>query len=326
MQTTATLNPILTTFANLFMRQDAGFVATRVLPFFPTALQSANYYKFLPQDVANVPLLGIRAPGSAYPRLQTKISNDVYNCEDYGLEAPAPDEERKKYAAYFDLDRLKVNRIVDTQRVNREVRAVNLINNSATSAAIAIPWNDPSSNPKGDVDAAKEQIRKQCGMRATTLVISEPTLLTLQYHPKLVDLFKYTTPGLLNEEKLASYFGLKEVLVAWNVQAVNNEGQAFSPSDIWGNTAFVCATVTVNDLEVPTFGRTFHWTAFASEVNVQTGGTGPAMTSGGGGPDELQVFTYRDETIKSDIHRVDCYEVPKLVNSGAGYLLTGCLQ
>lgn len=327
MQTSATLNPILTDFANLFMRQDAGFVAKRVLPYMPVALQSASFYRFLPADIANVPLLQPRAPGAPYPRLQTKVDNDNYKCEDYGVEAPAPDEERKKYASYFDLDKLKVNRIVDTQRVNHEIRTVNLVNSAAIkSAAIAIPWNDPASNPKGDVDAAKEAIRQASGMRATTLVISEPTFLMLQAHPKLTDLFKYTTPGLLNEDKLAAYFGLREVVVAWNVQAINNEGQAFVPADIWGNMAFVAAVVNANDMEVPTFGRTFHWSAFTSEVNNETGGTGPAMTSGGGGPDATAVFTYRDETIKADVHRADDYEVEKLVCPGAGFRLDNCLQ
>lgn len=327
MQTTATLNPILTTLANQFQEDPKGFVAAEIFPEFDAPFQSGLYYVFQPGNIVNVPLLTPRAPGSPYQRLQTQISNDNYACENYGLEAPAPDEERKKYSSYFDLDKLKVNRIVDTVRINREIRVVNLVNTSATSANIAIVWNDPSSNPKGDVDAAKETIRRASGMRGMSLkmVISEPTFLTLQYHPKLVDLFKFTTPGLLNEQKLASYFGIAEVVVAYNIQATNNEGEVFTASDIWGNVALLCAVTEAQDLEVPTFGRTFKWSAFQSEVSIPTGGTGPAMTAAGGGPDLMQIFTYRDETVKSDIHRADQYVVEKIVASGAGFLLKGCL-
>jgi hypothetical protein len=326
MITTATLNPILTDFAQQFMRDRKGFVADSILPPFPAPLQSALYYKFAAGDVANVPLLTPRAPGSPYQRLQTKLSSDSYACENYGLEAPAPDEERKKYGAYFDLDKLKVNRIIDTIRVNREVRVTNLVTGAGvSSAAISIPWNDPTSNPKGDVDAAKENIRRQIGLRANKLVISEPTFLVLQYHPKLVDLFKFTTPGLLNEEKLASYFGLDEVEIARNIQATNDEGQAFTPADIWGNMALIFLASETNDLEVPCLGRTFHWTAFTSEVTAQDS-SGPAMTAGGAGPELMQIFTYRDEPIKADVHRADHYLAEKLVAPLAGYLLTGCLQ
>jgi hypothetical protein len=329
MQTTATLNPILTTIANQFMSDPKGFVAAEIFPEFDAPTQSGLYYMFAPGDIVNVPKLNPRAPGAPYQRLQTKISNDNYACENYGLEAPAPDEERKKYASYFDLDKLKTNRIVDTIRINRELRVASLVQGAGvTTAAIAIPWNDPSSNPKGDVDAAKETIRRASGMRGASLklVISEPTFLTLQYHPKLVDLFKFTTPGLLNEDKLASYLGIAEVVVAYNIQATNNEGQAFTAADIWGNMALLCAVNAEQDLEVPTFGRTFKWTAFQTDVSVNTGGTGPAMTAAGGGPDLMQIFTYRDETVKSDVHRADQYLTEKLVAPGAGFLLTGCLR
>lgn len=328
MQTTATLNPILTTIANQYQSDPKGFVAARIFPEFDAPFQAGTYYVFAPGDIVNVPLVGPRAPGAPYQRLQTKISSDNYACENYGLEAPAPDEERKKYSSYFDLDKLKTNRIVDTIRINRELRAYALATGAAVSSAnIAIVWNDPTSNPKGDVDAAKEVIRRASGMRgmALKMVISEPTFLTLQYHPKLVDLFKFTTPGTLNEEKLAAYFGIAEVCVAYNIQATNNEGQVFTAADIWGNVALLCAVTETQDLEVPTFGRTFKWSAFTSEVSIPTGGTGPAMTATGGGPDLAQVFTYRDETVKSDIHRIDQYVVEKLVASGAGYLLKGCL-
>ncbi len=327
MQTTATLNPILTTIANQFQEDPKGFVAAEIFPEFDAPFQSGLYYVFQPGDIVNVPLINPRAPGTPYPRITTKISNDNYACENYGLEAPAPDEERKKYSSYFDLDKLKTNRIVDTIRINREVRAYNLVTASTTSANIAIPWNDPSSNPKGDIDAAKETIRRASGMRGMSLklVISEPTFLTLQYHPKLVDLFKFTTPGVLNEEKLAAYFGIAMVCVAYNIQATNNEGEVFTAADIWGNVALLCAVTETQDLEIPTFGRTFKWTAFQSEVSIPTGGTGPAMTATGGGPDLMQIFTYRDETVKADIHRGDQYLVEKIVASGAGFLLKGCL-
>jgi hypothetical protein len=328
MITTATLNPILTVIANQFQSDPAGFVADFILPKFDAPMQAGNYYVFAPGDINNVPLLTPRAPGTPSTRIQTKISNDNYACENYRVEAPAPDEERKKYATFFDLDKLKVNRIVDTQRINREIRAYGLATNAAvSSAAIAIPWNDPSSNPKGDIDAAKEIIRRQSGMRgmALVMVISEPTFLTLQYHPKLVDLFKFTTAGVLNEQKLAAYFGVREVRVAYNVQATNNEGQVFSPADIWGNICWLGAVNGAQDLEVPTFGRTFAWSAFTSEVTLSTGGTGPAMTATGGGPDLMSIFTYRDETVSSDIHRGDQYVVEKIVAAKAGYYLNGCL-
>lgn len=323
MQTTATLNPILTVVANAFMRDPKGFVADMIAPRFPAPLQAGTYYKFDVDDIANVPDLKPRAPGAPYRRIQTKVTNDTYNCENYGLEAPAPDEERKKYAVYFDLDRVKVARIVDTIRVNREKRVVTLVN-TLPSANIAVPWNDGASNPKGDVDAACEVIRQQSGTPKSmiTMTIGHPTFLALQTHPKLVDLFKYTTPGVLNEEKLAAYFGVRRVIVAYNIQAINHEGQAFSAADIWGNVASFTTDIESADLEVPCTLRTFNWTAFSSQV---TGTDSNQPSTGTGGAGDQSIFTYRDETVKSDVHRGDHYVVEKVIASGTGYLLNGCL-
>jgi hypothetical protein len=326
MQTTATLNPILSVVANAFMRDPKGFVADIIAPRFPAPLQAGTYYKFDVDEIANVPDLKPRAPGAPYLRIQNKVTSDSYNAENYGLEAPAPDEERKKYATYFDLDRVKVARIVDTIRVNREKRVVSLVN-TLPSAAIAVPWNDPASNPKSDVDTVCTTIRQQSGARKAniTMTISEPTFLVLQTHPKLVDLFKYTVPGILNEEKLAAYFGLRRVVVAYNVQAVNHEGQAFSAADIWGNQASFTYDVESADLEVPCTMRTFYWTAFTSDITMLDSG-GPPTTGTGGGPGEQSIFTYRDEAVKSDVHRGDHYVAEKVIASGTGYVLNNCLQ
>lgn len=322
MQTTATLNPILTVVANAFIRDPKGFVADIIAPRFPAPMQAGTYYKFDIDEIANAIILKPRAPGSPYQRIQTKVTSDSYACENYGLEAPAPDEERKKYASYFDLDRVKVSRIVDTIRINRELRVTTLVA-TLSSAGIAIPWNDPNSNPRVDVSAATETIRQQSGTPRSmiTMTISEPCFLALQIHPKLVDLFKFTTPGVLNEEKIASYLGIRRVVVAYNVQATNHEGQTYSASDIWGNLASFTVDVDAADLEVPCCLRTFHWTAFTSDVSTSEGG--PA--TGTGGASGQDIFTYRDETVKSDVHRGDHYLVEKVVASGCGYVLNNCL-
>lgn len=327
METTATLNPIMTGVANAFMRDRSGFVGRKLFPPFATALQSASYYMFDAQSLANVPIIGKRAPGSGYPRVKSKLSNDKYACSDYGIEGPVPDEDRAKYRSYFDADKAKVRQIVDTILVNHELRvAAKALDASVPSTTVTTKWNDSTSNPKTDVDAAKENIRKQIGLNPNIMVISNPVFLALQIHAKLVDLFKYTTPGVLNEQKLAAYFGVDEVVVAKSIIATNNEGQSFNPADIWGDDVVLAHVEDGQDLEMPNFGRTFYWTAFTSDITPETGGTGPGMSTGGGGSELLNIFSYRDETVKSDIHRSEHYVDEKLVGPKAGYVLEDVLS
>jgi len=329
-QTTSTLNPILTGIANQFIRDPRGFVAKKVAPPFPTALQSANYYVFTPESLANVPTLKPRAPGSGYPRITRQLSNDNYYCQNYGLEGPVPDEERKKYQAFFDVDVAAVRLCTDTLAINHEQRVHDAAVNPAnvTAAILGMPWNDGASNPKQDVDAAKTYIRQNSGMMINTMIMSEPTFFVLQQHPKLLDVFKYTTPGVLEEDRLAQYFGLPigGLAIARSVVATNLEGQQFSPADIWGTDVVLCHTEDGPDLTLPNFMRTFYWTAFTSEITPQTGGTGYPTMGGGQGAELISVADYRDETKKSDVHRVEHYVTEKIVGSKAAFLLQQVLR
>ena len=322
--TTATLNPLLTTICNQFMRDPAGFVGTRLFPPFASSLQAANYYLFTAAELANVATLKGRAPGSAYPRIKRTLSNDKYGCTDYGVEAPVPDEDRAKYANYFDADLSAVRQIIDTIRVNHEQRVYNktVTTGGTPSAAVAVKWTDAASSPKTDVDAARENIRQNIGLLPNLLVITQPMLNVLSIHPKLQDVFKFTVGGVLDEDRIAAYFQVAECAIARNIVATNNEGQAFSPADIWGDNAVLAHVNDEQDLMVPNFGRTFFWSSFTSKVNLQTGGTGPAMTTGGGGPDIMQITSYRDETVKSDIHRSEHYTDEHLTAVNAGFVLT----
>lgn len=326
MDTTATLNPILTGVANGFMRARDGFVGGRLFPAFGSALQSAAYYLFTAAELAQTASLGKRAPGTPYARVKRTLSNDKFACENYGLEAPVPDEDRKKYASYFDSDIAAVRQIVDSLMINHEQRVYTKVTDaSVPTAALLVPWNAGNSNPRQDVDAAREQIRQNIGLLPNLMVISQPILNVLAIHPKLTELFKFTRPGVLNEDILAAYFGVDQVAVAKNVIATNNEGQAFTPADIWGNLCCLAHVNDAQDLMVPSFGRTFYWTAFTSEMTPPTGGTGPGMITGGGGPDLVQVQSYRDETVKSDIHRSEHYVDEKMTATKAGFTLTNVL-
>ncbi|HMP82612.1 MAG TPA: hypothetical protein PKA41_07935 [Verrucomicrobiota bacterium] len=310
MKSSATANPVLTGHAEKFMRAPGGFVGARIFPAFSSAAQSSDYYVFDAENHLGVPT-GIRhAPGSGFKRILPKASDDNFACRDYGIEVPVPDTQRAKYRNQIDLDLSAARRLTDIIKINHEIRVVNLITSSVPSAAIQTKWNTANSNPIADVDAAREEIRKGIGVLPNTGVISRPMLNTLKVHSKLQEVFKYTTPGVLDEQKLANYFGLREILVADQVIASNQEGQAVTAADIWSSNFLLAHTNPGSDLMQLNLGRTFYWDEFGS-------------VGADGVP--IQVQTYRDEPVESDVHRARHFTDEKIVCSAAGYLLTGCL-
>lgn len=312
MKSTATVNPVLSGHAQKFMRQPGGFVGGRLFPAFSSGIVSGDYYVFDAENFIGVPQNIRHAPGTPFRRIMPKVSSDSFNCRDYGLEQPVPDKDRQKYANVLSADLAATRRLTDIIKVNHELRVKAAATNKAVvpNAAVAVKWDDPASNPREDVNAGKEAIRKAVGMRPNTMILSRPVMNVLEAHPRLLDVFKYTQPGLMNEQKLASYLGIPNILVAEQVIASNQEGQAVTAADIWDDDVVLAVVQPGQDLMLLNFGRTVYWNSFGSlgEDGVP-----------------IQIQTYRDEPVESDIHRAQHSTDEKLVGAEAGFLLSDVL-
>lgn len=310
MKSTATANPVMTGHAVQFMRSPAGFVGLALFPAFSSGIQSSDYYVWDRANALNIPQNIRHAPGAGFARTKMQVSDDAYNCKDYGIESPVPDETRKKYANAFNADLAAVKRNVDIIRVNHEIRVKTLATGgSVPTAAVAQTWNNDASKPKQDVDAVKEIIRKNCGLRPNVMQITEAHRLRLIEHPVIADRIKYTSGGNTSLQQLAAYFEIDRIVIAEQVINSAAEGQAITPADIWGTDVILAHVNNSQDLSVPTFGRTFYWSEFGS----------------GSSDVPIMIETYRDETVASDIHRSRHFTDEKIVFAEAGYRLTGAL-
>jgi hypothetical protein len=101
----------------------------------------------------------------------------------------------------------------------------------------------------------------------------------------------------------AEVFGVAEVLIGRTSYDTAAEGLAFVSGNVWANTYIWVGSVT--DSASGYFGGGAGFTLNWSEY-------GPAVG----------VFTYRDETIKSNIVRASHYVAEKVVNANAGQLVT----
>lgn len=311
MQSSATANPVMSGHAVQFMRDQAGYVGLRLFPAFPSAEVSSDYYVWKRENALDVPTNIRHAPGATFARSVPKIADDSFACRDYGTEQPVPDEIRRKYVNYIDADISAVRRNTDIIKINHELRAHTLATSAAVpNAGVAVKWDNPNSDPKGDVNTAKEAIRKNCGRRPTLMVINEAVRLVLSVHPVIAERVKYTQTGITSLQLLAAYFEVPEIAVAEQVVNTAQEGQALTPADIWGDDVILAHVNPARDLMVPTLGRTFFWSDFGSI-----------------GADDvpIQIVSYRDEPVASDVHRARHFTDEKLVFDQAGYRINDVL-
>lgn len=302
MKSSATANPVLQVTAVKYLQDTAGFVATKLFPRFSAGLQSASYYVFNKENMLNVPLNIQRAPSAPFSRSQMVLSDDTFNCRDYGHEEPVDDRERKKYASSLDSDNAAIRRCTNVILINQEKRVFT----KATSASVptATPsykWDNYSdSNPIYDVDVGKNAVRLACGLFVNMMTFSYPTFLVLKEHPKIIDKIKYSQRGVVTAEILAEVFGVDQIAIAGATINTAAEGQTVTPADIWSDNVVLSHVETAMDLMAPNFGRCFQWDGIV-------------------GPDGVIVQSYREDKIDSDVHRVRQDQDEKLVGPECGY-------
>ncbi len=307
MTSSATLNTVLTAMAVKFMQDSKNFVGLRLFPLFLTGEQSASYYVLDEENMLNIPRNIQRAPRSAYSRGLMKISADTYNCREYGHEEPVDDRERKKYARSFDADASAMRRAMNILMVNHEVR----VKDKATSGAVptsspSTKWDASGSDPMADIETARANIHKNTGMEANTMVVSRDVFNILKEHEIIADKIKYSERAIITPDILAAVFGVEQFLVAGTIENTAQEGQTITPNYIWGDSVVLAHVEDTADLMAPNFGRTFGW---VGEV----------------GTDGVVVETYRQDVIRSDVHRARQDVDEKIIGAKAGYHLSNVL-
>lgn len=159
----------------------------------------------------------IRNPGDYFKRervIYGEGSGYTIHQHARAAEVTREDYEEADEAVQVDLRAeaiAKVNERIAQSWENEVIQGITDTAAYEASLAIdltALPWTNASSDPEADVIAANELIRAQIGCYATRAVCAPDVYNALRLHPKFQDRIKYTTPGTVNEQLLAQYFGL----------------------------------------------------------------------------------------------------------------------
>lgn len=313
----ATLRPDLATFLEFDLEsENAGYVASQVLPIVDVLSQAGNFGK-IPLEQLLQQRTTLRAPGAGYGRGSFTFEPATYATEEHGVEEVVDDREAKMYREYFDAEQVSTMRAFSAVLRNAEQRAADLVfnpttwNGAALTTSITHEWDDAvNCVPVTDVEAAVRKIYDASGLWANALVINRKVFRNLRNSAQIIDRINSEGAGNASKasdvttEMLARVFDLDYIIVAGTSKNNAPEGRAASPTQIWSDEyAMVCKVATSADMREPCIGRTFHWSDDGSSV----GGT---------------VETYREEAVRGEIVRVrhDVDEV--ILYPQAGHLLS----
>ncbi len=250
-----------------------------------------------------------RAPGQTTKRVQFGYAGAAYALDDYSLEGQVPWETEQEAMAVPGID-IAERTIVGTQNImaNRlEIAQALLATTAANYAASnkfaptgAAQWNDPASDPIGDVEAAKEAIRSQTGHYPTVMELGPLVFSKLKQHPKIIDRLKYTTSAVPTEAILSALFDIPNVVVGRSVYATD----AGVFVDTWGKDVVLAYTpiASLASQGTPSYGYTYQLESMP-----------------------LVEEPYNDRPHKSWIYPVDDVVAPVIAGAESGFLIKGAV-
>lgn len=294
-------DPVLTSVAQGY--ENSTFVGGALFPTVKVTARGGKITQFGKEDFM-LYATG-RSPGQNTKRVTFGYQGAAYVLESHSLEGQLPVETMQEAQAVpgIDMSTITVNGTQDIIALRLEKQRADTARNPAAYAASnkvilsgASQWNDPASDPVAAFEAGKEAVRKKIGKRANKAVIGAAVFAALKVHPKILDRMKYTGRDVANEELLAQFLGLDEVLVG---DAVYSD-DAGNFTDVWGKDVVLAyAQVgTVKDKGRPSYGYTYQLEGYP-----------------------LAEEPYLDRNVKSWMFPVTDEVAPVIAGADAGYLI-----
>jgi len=261
-QQAGVVDAVLSNWARGYSNQE--LIATRILPYVEVPSRSTRLIKFGKDGFRK--LNTRRAPGAPILTVQYGYASDPVSLVQDALQGLVPVETQEEAARVpkIDLGQVAVQMVLEQLDLGLEVDAAAIVRSQATYAAtnrVALAgtsrWDDDASDPKSDVDAAREAVRGKIGRYPNKIALGAKVFSALTNHPRIKDQFKYTSADSITEAMLARYFGLDEVIVGKAIYLPDGVAEDQPGTDIWGNDAILFWTPRAANWMTPAFGYSY---------------------------------------------------------------------
>jgi len=248
-----------------YMQDQEDYIADQIFPVVEVDKQSDLYFVWTKGFwMRNV--VERRAGGDEYPEGRLELSTDNYYCNLYHLGYGIPDESKSGEDPGVELEITGSEWLASQFLLNREITIAadifvdDVWGTTADGGVDFTLWDDyDDSNPVSDVNTAKQTIQKATGKKANTLVMGKEVFDILTEHPILLDKYKHTSAGILDQEEIRRALKVDKLVVGEAVYESTAEGGAGTTGYIWGKNALLCHVPARPGLRVAAAGYTFTW-------------------------------------------------------------------
>lgn len=307
--TLTTIRPDLATGVLGFSAGVDKFMGLKLIAPVGVSVRNGSFGKVTYAQMTGGPLSVKRAPGSDYYRNDTQVTNDTFDCEEYGVEELVDDGSALVVGQYFDAEMTAAKKGIYNILYQQEVRIKTLLQSTGTFSsgyqyACYDEWDQASTaTPIKDILGAKMKLYQNSGADESmgaklVLGMSHKVFTALAGTNDVKGALGFNGPGLppayWQTEAIARVLGVDEVV--YSIATA-------SGSDLWDDEyAYLFFKSESSDMSIPRLGNVFRWDSDCA--------------------DNALVETYRDEPRRSNVVRVRQHVDEKIVNVQCGILIT----
>ena len=235
----AIVDKLLTNVSNQLIPE--GYISEMILPELKVVQTTGLIGKYSNDHLR---IIDTRVGGKGeYPMVDTVVrSSDAYKLQDHALKEILVEDDFDNVEKPFDAEQDSVVALTTHLWLEKEKGLADaladtaVITNNVTLAG-GDQWSAyATSDPLGDLVAARAGVRSGCGKKPNIAFMDEDVADVLRFHPQLLDSlgFKESRPGGLDDKELAK--ALKVPFVHVSEAVFNNSVQpaADSIEPVWG--------------------------------------------------------------------------------------------
>lgn len=249
-----------------YMQDRSNFAAGQIFPNCPVSLISGTYPTYdkaywMKNEAA------VRAPGTESAGSPHARGTASYACEDVSFHDDVPYENIKNDPKPLNPEAAATRRVTNKIDIYDEVAfASNFFVGGVwgTDSTPSTLWNASGCDILGDIDTAKQTVKKNTGFDPNRIAVSREVYDVLKRDATIKDQLKYTSSRNVTAEILAYMFEVDKVIVLNGVYDTAKYGATASQTFIGGQHCLVYYAANGPSLEEPSAGYRFVWDGYGS--------------------------------------------------------------
>jgi hypothetical protein len=238
-QTKAIVDKLLTNVSNAYVPE--GFIADKVL--LPLGVkQTTGKIGSYGKDHLRITNTVMGGRGKAR-QIETIVrASTTYEVEAHGLEGMVTQDDYRNVEEPFDAESdetlgLKTVLALEKEKALADALGSTSIITQNTTLSGTAQYNDyTNSDPLDDFKTAQLAVYDGCGMMPDAAVMDIKTMVTLSYHPGILEALGFTAnrSGILSRDEIARALNVKYLFVGDAAYNSAKEGQTDVLAPVWG--------------------------------------------------------------------------------------------